>query len=69
MTLSELLENNGISKVKMAQKIGMNESTFKNKLSESHSAYFAPEEMIRIKKALGEMGVDLVNYSKSKTDL
>lgn len=69
MTILEIIDKHKINTSELARKVEITEKTFTNKLRGRLNSYFTPDEITRIKKALGEMGVDLVNYSKSKADL
>ncbi len=65
MKLNELIEKCGITKAHLAQQIGMNDGTFKNKLSEKHPTMFTGPEMVRICEVLTDISKDINHFIKN----
>lgn len=59
MQLHELVQKYSLSKTYLAKRLDMPLGTFCNKLSEKHTAYFTPDELVKIHNVLSEMCKDI----------
>ncbi len=59
MTVQEIIIKWDLNRAFLASKIGMKRGTFNNKLSPKHSTAFSPQELIKLRDIIVEMGVDI----------
>lgn len=59
MTVQEIIIKWDLNRAFLASKIDMKRGTFNNKLSPKHSTQFTPQELIKLRDILVEMGVDI----------
>ncbi len=59
MTIEELINNWKLNRALLASKIGMQKSTFNNKLNSSHDSQFSNQELFKLKTVLLELKEDL----------
>ncbi len=59
MTVLELIKKYELSQSYFAKRMGMLRATFNNKLSPKHTTQFTPQELIRLRDIIVEMGVDI----------
>lgn len=59
MTVQEIIIKWDLNRAFLASKIGMKRGTFNNKLSPKHNTQFAPQELIKLRDIIVEMGVDI----------
>ncbi len=59
MTVQEIIIKWDLNRAFLAKKIEMSRGTFNNKLSPKHTTKFTPQELIKLRDIIVEMGVDI----------